>query len=173
MLFALWIIQRQSSTCCHCVCICIERLLSDHPDHKTALADIDRQSSTCCHCVFCIEILLSDHPDHKTALAELYKAAPLAVFAFERLLSDRPGYKTALAELYKAALAVFALRDFYFNPSVHKDKPTLIDWIGGNEAAAAMEHQTDDEVLSDVMRIFRTLFSTISRPDFFKIIRWS
>lgn len=60
----------------------------------------------------------------------------------------------------------------FFNPSEFKGIPTLTAWIGGDEALA-MESQSDDEILQDVMKNLKAMFPSITEPDRLIISRWS
>jgi len=59
----------------------------------------------------------------------------------------------------------------FFNPSKLKGVPCLIGWIGGDEALA-MEEQTDEEIIQQVMGNLRSMFPEISQPDEVMITRW-
>jgi len=60
----------------------------------------------------------------------------------------------------------------FFNPTQFKGcAPTLIGWIGGDEARA-IEMQTDEEITDDVMKNLQALFPGISRPDRVLVSRW-
>jgi len=52
-----------------------------------------------------------------------------------------------------------------------KGVPCLIGWIGGDEAIA-MEEQSDEEILEQVMVNLRSMFPTITQPDNVFISRW-
>ena len=52
-----------------------------------------------------------------------------------------------------------------------KGVPCLIGWIGGDEAVA-MEEQSDEEILEQVMINLRSMWPTITRPDNVFISRW-
>lgn len=52
-----------------------------------------------------------------------------------------------------------------------KGVPCLIGWIGGDEAVA-MEEQSDEEVLEQVMINLRSMWPTITQPDNVFISRW-
>lgn len=59
----------------------------------------------------------------------------------------------------------------FFNPSQFKDLPTLVGWIGGNDAWE-MESKTDDKIIEDVMLNLRSMFQNISKPDRVIISKW-
>lgn len=59
----------------------------------------------------------------------------------------------------------------FYNPSMFKGVPTLIGWIGGDDAVEA-EKQSTDEVVNDVMKNLRSMWPTISDPDNAIITRW-
>ena len=59
----------------------------------------------------------------------------------------------------------------FYNPSKFKGVPTLIGWIGGDDAVEA-EKQSTDEVVNNVMKNLREMFPTISDPDNAIITRW-
>lgn len=60
----------------------------------------------------------------------------------------------------------------FFNPTEFKDDvPTLIGWIGGDDAWE-MEDQTDEEVTDDVMKNLQVLFPGITRPNRVLVTRW-
>ena len=59
----------------------------------------------------------------------------------------------------------------FYNPTKRKGIPTLVGFIGGKDAAA-IESQTDEEVLDDVMTNLRAMFPDITRPDRVVISRW-
>ena len=59
----------------------------------------------------------------------------------------------------------------FFNPTQFKGIPTLIGWIGGDEARA-LENQTDDEVINDVMKYLKKMFPGITPPDRVIVTRW-
>jgi len=59
----------------------------------------------------------------------------------------------------------------FFNPSKLKGVPCLIGLIGGDEALA-MEEQTDEEIVQQVMGNLRSMFPAISQPDEVMITRW-
>ena len=59
----------------------------------------------------------------------------------------------------------------FFNPSKLKGVPCLIGWIAGDEALA-MEEQTDEEIIQQVMGNLRSMFPEISHPDEVMITRW-
>ncbi|KAL3783346.1 hypothetical protein ACHAW5_010888 [Stephanodiscus triporus] len=59
----------------------------------------------------------------------------------------------------------------FFNPSSLKGKPSLTSFVAG-EDAVAMEGQSDEEVLEDVMTNLRSMFPDISDPDRVIVTRW-
>ena len=59
----------------------------------------------------------------------------------------------------------------FLNPSRYKGFPTLVGWVGGQDARD-IEAQTDDEILDDVMGNLQAMFPTIRRPDRVIITRW-
>lgn len=59
----------------------------------------------------------------------------------------------------------------FYNPSKYKGVPTLVAWIGGDEAVEA-ENQSNDEILDTVMNNLKAMFPTIREPDNFFITRW-
>ena len=59
----------------------------------------------------------------------------------------------------------------FFNPTEDKGIPTLIGWVGGQEAID-VESQTDEEILADVMKILESMFPSITKPDRVIITRW-
>ncbi|KAL9186724.1 hypothetical protein ACHAXT_005962 [Thalassiosira profunda] len=60
----------------------------------------------------------------------------------------------------------------FFNPSEMKGGvPNLIGWIAGNEAEA-MEEQSDEEIMSQIMANLRLMFPDIREPDEVIITRW-
>lgn len=59
----------------------------------------------------------------------------------------------------------------FFNPTKAKGIPTLVGWIGGQEAID-MEAQTDEEILVDVMKNLKAMFPAITQPDRVIITRW-
>jgi len=60
----------------------------------------------------------------------------------------------------------------FFNPTQFKGGvPTLVGWVGGDEAWE-MEEQTDEEVLQSAMANLRVMFPTISNPDRVVVTRW-
>ena len=59
----------------------------------------------------------------------------------------------------------------FMNSLDTKGVPVLVSFIGGDESVA-MEEQTDEEVLDDVMKNLLSMFPTIARPDKFIITRW-
>jgi monoamine oxidase len=60
----------------------------------------------------------------------------------------------------------------FFNPSSYKNVPMLIGWASG-EDAIAIEHQSDQEIMDDVMKSLKIMFPTISRPTKYIITRWN
>lgn len=60
----------------------------------------------------------------------------------------------------------------FFSPQKLKGIPSLIGWVGGDEAVA-MEEQTDDEIMDRVMANLRSMFPTIKDPDEVIITRWA
>lgn len=59
-----------------------------------------------------------------------------------------------------------------YNPTKLKGVPCLSVWSAGNEALA-LEEQTDDEVLQQVMENLRSMFPEIREPDEYFITRWA
>ncbi len=59
----------------------------------------------------------------------------------------------------------------YFNPTSLTGTPSLIGWIGGDEAEAA-EDQTDEEIMEHVFANLQSMFPAIRNPDEFFISRW-
>mmetsp|Transcript_7212 Transcript_7212/g.16402 ORF Transcript_7212/g.16402 Transcript_7212/m.16402 type:complete len:391 (+) Transcript_7212:256-1428(+) len=59
----------------------------------------------------------------------------------------------------------------FYNPSKFKGIPALTAWVGGDEALA-VESQTDDEILRDVMKNLKAMFPSIREPDRIVISRW-
>ena len=59
----------------------------------------------------------------------------------------------------------------FYNPTKRKGIPTLVGFIGGDDAAA-IESQTDGEVLDDAMSNLRAIFPDITQPDRMVISRW-
>jgi monoamine oxidase len=59
----------------------------------------------------------------------------------------------------------------FFNPTNLKGVPMLQGFIGGRDAAA-MEDQTDEEVLDDVMKNLSAMFPSITRPKKIIVTRW-
>lgn len=59
----------------------------------------------------------------------------------------------------------------FWNPSKLKGVPTLVGFIGGDEARE-IESQTDDQVLDDVMKNLEAMFPAITRPDRVIVTRW-
>ena len=60
----------------------------------------------------------------------------------------------------------------FYNPSKFKGTPTIIAWVGG-EDARDIESETDERILDDVMKNFRAMFPSVKRPDKVIITRWS
>jgi monoamine oxidase len=59
----------------------------------------------------------------------------------------------------------------FFNPLSLKGRPTLTSFVAGNDAIA-MEGQTDEEVVADVMTNLRAMFPDIPDPDGVIVTRW-
>lgn len=59
----------------------------------------------------------------------------------------------------------------FWNPSKWKGVPTLVGWIGGDEAKE-VEKQTDEQILNDVMKNLRLMWPDIKQPDRVIITRW-
>lgn len=59
----------------------------------------------------------------------------------------------------------------FFNPSLLTGQPTLVAYIGGDDAIAT-ESQTRNEVVEDVMTNLRSMFPTITNPDNVIVTRW-
>lgn len=60
----------------------------------------------------------------------------------------------------------------FYSPSKMKGTPTLIGWVGGDDARA-IESQTNEKILDDVMQNLRLIFPSITRPDKVHITRWN
>eukprot|EP00557_Chaetoceros_sp_GSL56_P000747 CAMPEP_0176497800 /NCGR_PEP_ID=MMETSP0200_2-20121128/11941_1 /TAXON_ID=947934 /ORGANISM="Chaetoceros sp., Strain GSL56" /LENGTH=603 /DNA_ID=CAMNT_0017895885 /DNA_START=290 /DNA_END=2101 /DNA_ORIENTATION=+ len=60
----------------------------------------------------------------------------------------------------------------FFNPSRYKSAPMLIGWTSG-EDAVAIESQSDEEIMNDVMKSLKIMFPTISIPTNYIITRWN
>lgn len=60
----------------------------------------------------------------------------------------------------------------FFNPSSYKGTPMLIGWVSG-EDAIAIERQSNEEIMNDVMKSLKIMFPTISRPSKYIITRWN
>ena len=58
-----------------------------------------------------------------------------------------------------------------YNPSKFKGEPSLIAWVGGDEAWVE-EERTNDEIMRDVMKNLRAMFPGIRDPDTALISRW-
>ncbi len=59
----------------------------------------------------------------------------------------------------------------FFNPSSLTGRPMLVSFVAGDDAAA-MEDQSDKEVLEGVMANFRAMFPDVPYPDVAHIMRW-
>lgn len=59
----------------------------------------------------------------------------------------------------------------FYNPSKTKGVPFLTAFIGGDDAMA-VEEQTDEEILNEVMANLRAMFPTATDPDKYIITRW-
>lgn len=59
----------------------------------------------------------------------------------------------------------------FFNPTSFKGTPSLIGWIGGQDAIDA-EQQTDNQIVTDVMKNLRSMFPGIPDPEKVFISRW-
>ena len=60
----------------------------------------------------------------------------------------------------------------FYNPTKLKGVPSLIGWIAGDEAVA-MEDQTDEAIIQQVMVNLKSMFPTIKEPDEVIITRWA
>jgi monoamine oxidase len=59
----------------------------------------------------------------------------------------------------------------FYNPSKFKGEPSLIAWVGGDEAWVE-EERTNDEIMKDVIKNLRAMFPGIRNPDTALISRW-
>ena len=59
----------------------------------------------------------------------------------------------------------------FYNPSKFKGEPSLIAWVGGDEAWVE-EERTNDEIMNDVIKNLRAMFPGIRNPDTALISRW-
>jgi len=59
----------------------------------------------------------------------------------------------------------------FYNPTRFKGKPSLMSWVGGDEAIEE-EQKSDQEILERVMTNLRSMFPAIRNPDNVVISRW-
>ena len=59
----------------------------------------------------------------------------------------------------------------FFNPTLLTGQPTLVAYVGGDDAIAT-ESQTRNDILEDVMTNLRSMFPDITNPDNVIVTRW-
>jgi monoamine oxidase len=59
----------------------------------------------------------------------------------------------------------------FFNPTLLTNQPTLVAYVGGDDATA-IESQTRNEIVEDVMTNLRSMFPDITNPDNVIVTRW-